>query len=132
MIKEKTADSFETNINIIEIKRQKIQLHHSFRGFIQCIFDVKRATKPGTLTDESPLQLHTRDAIYKYIYMMCVRGVQKAQVLKNIYIKTAAYMTKIGQKLTDDIFCVCVWYTVVDFFGEHKKCKSLPRINRSR
>ena len=68
---------------------------------------------------------------------MCVRGVQKAQVLKNIYIKTAAYMTKIGQKLTDDIFCVCVWYTVVvnsgfDFFGEHKKCKSLPRINRSR
>ena len=69
--------------------------------------------------------------------MMCVRGVQKAQVLKKyIYIKTAAYMTKIGQKLTDDIFCVCVWYKVVnssfDFFGEHKKCKSLPRINRSR
>ena len=57
--------------------------------------------------------------------------------LITLYIKTAAYMTKIGQKLTDDIFCVCVWYTVVvnssfDFFGEHKKCKSLPRINRSR
>ena len=59
--------------------------------------------------------------------MMCVRGVQKAQVLKKyIYIKTAAYMTKIGQKLTDDIFCVCVWYTVVvnsgfDFFWGAQK-----------
>ena len=70
MIKEKTADSFETNINIIEIKRQKIQLHHSFRGFIQCIFDVKRATKPGTLTDESP-QLHTKLGMLLAIYDVC-------------------------------------------------------------
>ena len=99
MIKEKTADSFETNINIIEMKRQKIQLHHSFRGFIQCIFDVKRATKPGTLTDESPLQLHARDAIYKYIYMMCVRGVQKAQVLKKYIHKDSCLYDKNWTKI---------------------------------
>ena len=43
-------------------------------------------------------------------------------------------MTKIGQKLTDDIFCVCVWYTVVvnsgfDFFWGSTKNANHCRVS---